>query len=102
MGRYRRGETVVLHPAVPGPEDIYGNSKPVFGNDVERPNCAVAPRVEVEEVGNNRSMVVNGFEESVFVGKNRARASVITATYASRRKQSKDNVLQRALYAGRD
>ena len=42
-----------------------------------------------------------GFEESVFVGKNRARASVITGTYAARRKQSKDNILQRALYAGR-
>ena len=43
-----------------------------------------------------------GFDDSVFVGKNRARASVITATYAARRRQSKDNVLQRALYAGRD
>lgn len=62
MGRYRRGETVILHPGVPGPEDIYGNSDPVFGEDVERPNCAVAPRVEVEEIGNNRSMVVSGFE----------------------------------------
>lgn len=44
----------------------------------------------------------DGFDESVFVGKNRARASVITATAEARRKQSKDNILQRALYAGRD
>lgn len=44
----------------------------------------------------------DGFEESVFVGKNRARASVITATHKARRKQSQDNILQRALYAGRD
>lgn len=43
----------------------------------------------------------DGFEESVYDGKNRARASVITATFAARRKQSKDNVLQRALNAGR-
>ena len=43
----------------------------------------------------------DGFEESVYDGKNRARASVITGTFAARRKQSKDNVLQRALNAGR-
>lgn len=43
----------------------------------------------------------DGFAESVYDGKNRARASVITATFAARRKQSKDNVLQRALNAGR-
>ena len=42
-----------------------------------------------------------GFEESVFVGKRRARASVITATFAARRRQSRDNALQRALSAGR-
>ena len=43
-----------------------------------------------------------GFEESVMVGKNRARASVITATLRARRRQSRDNILQRALGAGRD
>ena len=43
----------------------------------------------------------DGFEESVYDGKNRARASVITGTHAARRKQSKDNALQRALNAGR-
>lgn len=60
--RRRFGETVVLHPHEAGGEDIYGNPQPGFGEDIERPNCAVAPRVEVEEIGNNRSMVVNGFE----------------------------------------
>lgn len=43
----------------------------------------------------------DGFEESVYDGKSRARASVITGTLAARRKQSKDNVLQRSLNAGR-
>ena len=60
--RFVRGETVTIHPYVAGGEDIYGNPAVGFGDDVERPGCAVAPRVEVEEVGNNRSMIVNGFE----------------------------------------
>lgn len=62
MVRHRRGETVVLHPFEPGEDDIYGNPTVGFGGDIERPNCAVAPRVEIEEIGNNRTMVVNGFE----------------------------------------
>ena len=41
--------------------DDYGNPVPSFGDDIERDHCAVEPRTEVEEVGNNRSMVVNGF-----------------------------------------
>lgn len=43
-----------------------------------------------------------GFEASMVVGKNRARASVITGTFSARRRQSRDNILQRALGAGRD
>lgn len=42
-----------------------------------------------------------GFHESVVVGKNRARASVITDTREARKRQSETNVLQRALNAGR-
>lgn len=61
--RHRFGETVTVHPYVEdGGIDDYGNPVSGFGDDVERTHCAVAPRVETEEVGNNRSMVVNGFE----------------------------------------
>lgn len=43
----------------------------------------------------------DGFGESVFVGKTRARASVITESWSARRRQGRDNILQRALSAGR-
>ena len=42
-----------------------------------------------------------GFEASAQKGKNRARASVITGDFRSRREQAKSNVLQRALNSGR-
>lgn len=43
----------------------------------------------------------DGFGESVHKGKNRARASVITESWSARRRQGRDNILQRALNAGR-
>ena len=43
----------------------------------------------------------DGFEAHESPGKNRARATVGARTAKARRKQSKDNVLQRALSAGR-
>lgn len=42
-----------------------------------------------------------GMEASVVPGRNRARASVITATAEARRAQATDRVLTRALDAGR-
>ena len=42
-----------------------------------------------------------GFEARAMEGRNRGRASVFTADFYGRRKQSKENVLQRALNAGR-
>ena len=41
------------------------------------------------------------FEVSSQVGKNRARASVITATYEARRAEAKDRTLSTAIEAGR-
>lgn len=43
----------------------------------------------------------DGFEAHESPSSNRARATVGTRTVKARRKQSKDNVLQRALSAGR-
>lgn len=43
----------------------------------------------------------DGFEASESPGKNRARATVGTRSYSARRRQAKDNVLQRALSAGK-
>lgn len=43
----------------------------------------------------------DGFEASESPSKNRARVTVGTRTYKARRKQSKENALQRALNAGR-
>lgn len=43
----------------------------------------------------------DGFEAHESPGKNRARATVGARTAKARRNQSKDNVLQRALNAGR-
>ena len=60
--RFVRGETVTIHPYVACGEDIYGKTAVGLWDALARPGCAVAPRVEVEEVGNNRSMIVNGFE----------------------------------------
>lgn len=62
MSRHPHGETVILHPYLPGEEDIYGNLTDGFGEDVERPGCAIAPRVQEEDAGGNRSMVAYGFE----------------------------------------
>lgn len=59
--RHPYGETVIIHPMTLDGTDDYGNPAPSFGDDIERDHCAVEPRTEVEEVGNNRSMVVNGF-----------------------------------------
>ena len=42
-----------------------------------------------------------GFESSIFVGKNRARASVITADFEAIRANAKTNVLLKSLDAGR-
>lgn len=42
-----------------------------------------------------------GFEAHESPSKNRARATVGTQSYKARRKQSKENVLQRSLSAGR-
>lgn len=43
----------------------------------------------------------DGFEAHQSPSKNRARAVVVTVSHKARRKQSKDNVLQRALNSGR-
>lgn len=43
----------------------------------------------------------DGFEAKASPSKNRARAVVVATTHKARRKQSKENVLQRALNAGR-
>lgn len=43
----------------------------------------------------------DGFEAHESPSKNRARATVGTRSYKARRRQAKDNVLQRSLSAGR-
>lgn len=61
--RHPRGETVIVHPYREDGTDSYGNPVAGFGDDVPRPYCAVAPRVEVEDGdGLNRTMVVEGFD----------------------------------------
>lgn len=60
--RHPHGETVTLHPYLEDAGvDRYGNPVPGFGDDVERTNCAVAPRVEREAEEPHRTMVVDGF-----------------------------------------
>lgn len=61
--RHPRGETVIVHPYREDGTDSYGNPVAGFGDDVPRPYCAVAPRVEVEDGdGLNRTKVVEGFD----------------------------------------
>lgn len=60
--RHPAGETVTIHPYLADGTNDYGNPAEGFGGPIERTNCAVAPRVEAEEIGNNRSMIVNGFD----------------------------------------
>lgn len=62
--RHPRGETVVVHPYLEDAgTDPYGNPISGFGEDVPRPFCAVAPRVEEEDQGgHNRTMVIEGYD----------------------------------------
>lgn len=59
--RHPFGETVTIHPMTQDGTDPYGNPVRGFGEPIDRTNCAVSPRVEAEEIGNNRSMVIDGF-----------------------------------------
>lgn len=60
--RHRHGETVLWFRKTGDGTDIYGNPVPAFAEAVERPGCAVAPKVE--EIGDdtNRRMVVVGYD----------------------------------------
>lgn len=62
--RHPRGETVVVHPYMEdGGRDDYNNPIPGWGEDIPRPYCAVAPRVEEEDQGgHNRTMIIEGYD----------------------------------------
>lgn len=62
--RHPQGETVIVHPYLEDAgTDPYGNPITGWGEDVPRPFCAVAPRVEEEDRGgHNRTMIVEGFD----------------------------------------
>lgn len=61
--RHPHGETVTVHPYVEDVgRDLLGNPVSGWGDDYERVHVAVAPHVEVEQVGEMRSMVVSGFD----------------------------------------
>lgn len=55
---------MVVHPYVEDAgRDDYGNPVSGFGDDIPRPRCAVAPRVEEENVGgHNRTLIIRGFD----------------------------------------
>ena len=60
--RHPHGETVVVHPWLEeAGRDRYNNPVPGWGEDILRPNCAVAPRVQTEPGDPNRTMVIDGF-----------------------------------------
>lgn len=57
--RHPRGETVTIHPFTSDGRDAYGNPVEGFGDDIERPNCAIAPDSEVQEDGHGRQKIVS-------------------------------------------
>lgn len=62
--RHPYGETVIVHPYVEDAgRDSYNNPIPGWGADIERPFCAVSPRVEEEDQGgHNRTLIIEGYD----------------------------------------
>lgn len=61
MVRFTHGEPVTWVRVIEGETDSYGNPT-TSTEDTIIENCGVAPRVEAEQVGDNRAMVINGYD----------------------------------------
>lgn len=60
--RHPHGETVIVHPRLSDGEDANGEPIVSWGEDIERPKCAVAPHVDTEEINDTRTMIVSGYD----------------------------------------